>query len=282
MRIDSRLLLQQLMDGFSAEENPSEKEAILLWVIENKLELSRAAVTAGNEVSIDEPLFNSILQRLNQHEPVQYILGEAEFYGRKFTVSPAVLIPRPETELLVRTVIEHFKLTQVSPKLLDVGTGSGCISITLALELPKANVIATDIRSDSLAVAKQNSTLLDAPVQFHEHDILSDILSFGLLDAVVSNPPYISQSEKITMPRNVSEYEPSHALFVSDSNPLLFYKALAEKAKHALNSSGLLITEINERFGKETAELFRSFGYSEVQIIKDLNGKDRYVRGVLL
>ena len=140
MRIDSRLLLQQLMDGFSAEENPTEKEAILLWVIENKLELSRAAVTAGNEVSIDEPLFNSILHRLNQHEPVQYILGEAEFYGRRFTVSPAVLIPRPETELLVRTVIEHFNLTQVSPKLLDVGTGSGCISITLALELPKANV----------------------------------------------------------------------------------------------------------------------------------------------
>ncbi len=279
MIFDSKQLFQQLLRNLTTDDGREEKEAILLWLLESKLALSRAEIMAGKKVRADQSLFDQIVFRLNNHEPLQYILEEAEFYGRKFRVDQSVLIPRPETELLVKMVVDHFQDSKQEIRLLDIGTGSGCIAITLALELPSATVIATDIRSDALGVAKENAKRLTANVQFQLHDILNDTISMGPLDAIVSNPPYILENEKTFLQKKVVDYEPARALFVPDSNPLLFHRAIAEKARQSLRKGGLLLTEINERLGNDTAVLFESLGYADVQILKDLSGKDRIVIG---
>ncbi len=279
MIVDSKRLFQQLLRDFTTDDSQAEKEAVLVWLLGSKLGLSRAEIMAGKNVRIDQSLLDQFMHRLNNHEPLQYVLGEAEFYGRKFMVNPAVLIPRPETELLVRLVVDHFLDNKQKIRLLDIGTGSGCIAITLALELHSSTVFATDISSDALDIAKENAKQLKAKVQFDVHDILNDSISMGPLDAVVSNPPYILENEKPLLEKKVVEYEPAQALFVPDSNPLLFHTAIAEKARQSLKPGGLLLTEINESLGKETAALFRSFGYTDVKIIKDLDGKDRVVIG---
>jgi len=279
MIFDSKQLFQQLLRNLTTDDSREEKEAILLWLLESKLALSRAEIMAGKKVRADQSLFDEIVYRLNNHEPLQYILEEGEFYGRKFRVDQSVLIPRPETELLVKIVVDHFQGIKQEIRLLDIGTGSGCIAITLALELPSATVIATDIHSDALGIAKENAKRLTANVQFQIHDILNDTISMGGLDAIVSNPPYILENEKTLLQKRVVEYEPAQALFVPDSNPLLFHRAIAEKARQSLRKGGLLLTEINERLGKDTAALFKSLGYAEVKILKDLSGKDRIVIG---
>lgn len=280
MIVDSRQLFQQLLRDFTTDDSRTEKEAILFWLLESKFALSRAEIIAGKKVRVDQSLLDQFMHRLNNHEPLQYILGEAEFYGRKFMVNPAVLIPRPETELLVKMVVDHFQGNKQEITLLDIGTGSGCIAITLALELPFATVLATDISSDALSIAKENAKRLMANVQFQIQDILNDTLSMGQLDAVVSNPPYILENEKILLQKKVVEYEPGQALFVPDPNPLLFHQAIAEKVRQSLKPGGLLLTEINERLSHETAALFESFGYADVRIHKDLCGKNRLVSGM--
>lgn len=278
MIVNSKQLFQKLLRDFTTEDSRAEKEAIILWLLESKLGLSRTVIMANKEVKFDQTFLDQSIHRLNNHEPLQYILEEAEFYGRKFRVVPAVLIPRPETELLVKLVVDHFQGKQ-KIRLLDIGTGSGCIAISLALELRSSTVFATDISRDALGIAKENAKHLKAKVQFDVHDILNDTISMGQLDAVVSNPPYILESEKTLLQKKVIGFEPAQALFVHDSNPLLFHKAIAEKARQSLKPGGLLLTEINENLGKETAALFRSFGYTDVKIIKDLDGKDRAVIG---
>ena len=280
MIVDSRRLFQQLLRDFTTDDSRTEKEAILLWLLESKFALSRAEIMAGKKVRVDQSLLNGFIHRLNKNEPLQYILEEAEFYGRKFRVGPAVLIPRPETELLVKMVVDHFQGNKQEITLLDIGTGSGCIAITLALELPFATVLATDISSDALGIAKENAKRLTANVQFQIQDILNDTLSMGQLDAVVSNPPYILENERILLQKKVVEYEPAQALFVPDSNPLLFHQAIAKKARQSLKPGGLLLTEINERLGNDMAALFESLGYADVKIHKDLCGKDRLVSGM--
>ena len=280
MIVDSRRLFQQLLRDFTTDDSRTEKEAILFWLLESKFALSRAEIMAGKKVRVDQSLLNGFIHRLNKNEPLQYILEEAEFYGRKLRVGPAVLIPRPETELLVKMVVDHFQGNKQEITLLDIGTGSGCIAITLALELPFATVLATDISSDALGIAKENAKRLTANVQFQIQDILNDTLSMGQLDAVVSNPPYILENERILLQKKVVEYEPAQALFVPDSNPLLFYKAIAEKARQSLKPGGLLLTEINERLGNDMAALFESLGYADVKIHKDLCEKDRLVSGM--
>lgn len=279
MIVDSRQLFQQLLRDFTTDDSRAEKEAILFWLLESKLALFREEIMAGKKVSVDQLLLDQFIHRLNNHEPLQYILEEAEFYGRKFRVGPAVLIPRPETELVVKLVVDHFQGSKQEIRLLDIGTGSGCIAITLALELPAATIFATEISSDALGIAKENAKRLKANVQFQKHDILNHTLSLGPLDAVVSNPPYILENEKPLLQKKVVEYEPAQALFVPDSNPLLFYEAIAEKARQSLKPGGLLLTEINERLGNDMAALFESLGYADVKILKDLRGKDRLVIG---
>jgi release factor glutamine methyltransferase len=186
-----------------------------------------------------------------------------------------VLIPRPETEFLVEEVL---KSTSNTPgKILDIGTGSGCIAITLAKNLPQKTVIAFDISDDALQVASKNAKQLGANVTFHHVDILTSEIDFQELEFIVSNPPYVAASEKHAMNRNVLDHEPHLALFVPDSDPLIFYKVIAQKGLSALKSGGRIVVEINERFGKEVCDIFVQTGFTNARVIKDLQNKDRIV-----
>lgn len=267
------------MQQLTLEETVEEKKAILFWVIEHELKLSKTDVMLGKKVHVNQEVIAKLIQRINEQEPIQYILGEAWFYGRKFTITPSVLIPRPETEILVKTVVDRFR-GKKALTILDIGTGTGCIAVTLVLELSGTKVIATDISSKALSVARQNADQLQASVQTEIHDILNQSLSFGQIDVVVSNPPYVLNKEKNTMKRNVAAFEPHNALFVPDTNPLLFHRAITEKAKPSLKPGGFLMMEINEQFGSETISLLLAHGFTEVKIIKDLDAKDRFVYGV--
>lgn len=262
------------------EGDRNEKEAVLYLVLEHHYHLSRTDVMREREILVDNSVLDEVIARLNKNEPVQYVLGEADFYGRTFFVDSAVLIPRPETELLIRKAIEYIGQFKKPPVIVDVGTGSGCIAITLALEFLTATVNATDISEQALVVAKKNAKCLKANVHFHKHDILKSSFDFGPIDILVSNPPYITEIEKTAMHKNVIEYEPLSALFVPQNDPLLFFIALAEQGKKSLAAGGILITEINERFGRETVSLYQKIGYKNVMVEKDFDGKDRVVMGV--
>lgn len=258
-----------------------EREAIAYRVFEKLLKVSRTQILAGfnvDENSMD--LLEPIAKRLSTDEPVQYVLEEEYFFGRPFYVNKHVLIPRPETEDLVREVIEFIRNSAISnPRIVDIGTGSGCIPVTLSLEVNRAEVFATDISTGALNVANRNNDVLGASVKFLEHDILHSKLPINNLDVLISNPPYIARSERSSMGRNVVEHEPHLALFVPNEDPLIFYKAIVGQAIQALNAGGLLIVEINERFGEEVKSLFEKSGVVQTSIIRDLSGKERIVKG---
>lgn len=240
------------------------------------------------EVS-DEDAASSIkaFERMSSGEPLQYVMGMADFYGRKFRVTPDVLIPRPETELLCREVVERQSHTGLSsPSILDLCTGSGCIAWTLALEIPGAEVTAVDISEGALSVASAqifSEELIKKKAReplFKKADVLN--LS-GLLsadeeyDIIVSNPPYVMNKEKGQMRSNVLDHEPHLALFVSDEDPLIFYRSIAQLSERMLKKGGYGIVEINEALGQQTADLFMAYGLGQVRIIKDLSEKDRFV-----
>jgi release factor glutamine methyltransferase len=248
------------------------------------LGLTKTGILAEESVDLSQAVRNrldEIVARINRFEPVQYILGEGYFYGRSFNVNPAVLIPRPETEELVRLVIDFVrKSNRKNYRVLDIGTGSGCIAITLALELNDIEAFGTDTSAAALVIASANAQKLNASVQFLNHDVLRSKLPFSI-DVLVSNPPYIGWNEFNTMSKNVVEYEPKLALFVDSEEPLLFYKAIVTRARESLTPGGLVAVEINERFGKEVQRLFIANDFAEVEIIQDAFGKDRIVKGVL-
>ena len=226
--------------------------------------------------------------KLASSEPLQYVLKEAWFYGRRFNVSPDVLIPRPETELLCRTVIDSPSAMAISDgcpiRLLDLCTGSGCIAWTMALELPGSDVVAVDISDGALKVAdgqdfseELSSTGARKP-QFFKADVLAQPLtSLGQFDIIVSNPPYVMESEKALMRANVLDHEPHLALFVSDDDPLLFYRAVAKWALLMLRPGGYGIVEINEALAFDTEEVFLDLGFRNVRTIKDIHDRDRFV-----
>ena len=219
-----------------------------------------------------------IIARLRRHEPLQYIVGSARFHGHKFKVTPAVLIPRPETEQLVDIIVEENTASDL--RVLDMGTGSGCIAISLARALKFAQVEALDVSRDALAVARENAATLKAKVRFFESDMLSP-QPLARYDIIVSNPPYICWSEREAMDRNVKDYEPGQALFVPDSDPLLFYKAIAPYAAQSLERGGRLYLEINQRFGNEVKRLLEDNGFDEVRIIEDSFGKVRFAAAIM-
>lgn len=238
--------------------------------------------------SVSESL--AAFQRMASGEPLQYVAGRADFYGRGFNVTPDVLIPRGETELLCRMVIERSSGVEDHLSILDLCTGSGCIAWTLALEVPMAKVTAMDISETALEVAasqdfsdEMSRTGAVSPV-FVRGDVLSpgtlQLSSCGKFDVIVSNPPYVTESEKALMRRNVLDHEPHLALFVPDDDPLLFYRAVAAVASEHLRPGGLCIVEINESFGEATAAVFRSRGFSEVKVVRDLNMRDRFVYSI--
>ena len=226
---------------------------------------------SGNE----EEKVKSILQRLEKYEPIQYIEGKKYFSGREFFVRQGVLIPRPETEELVELAAQACK---PNAKILDIGTGSGCIAISLAKKLPEAEVHAWDISEAALEVAKQNNEQLSASVHFEQHDILTyQVTGEEAFDLIISNPPYITESEKAEMETNVLAWEPSIALFVPDNDPLLFYRRIGELALRMLTPNGKLFFEINRAYGDATKQLLCNQGYKNIHIQKDLSGNDRFV-----
>jgi len=218
------------------------------------------------------------LQALKQEKPIQYILGETEFYGLNFKVNEHTLIPRPETEELVSWVLEN---TSQSATILDIGTGSGCIAIALAKNLPKAQVSAIDFSEKALKMAKENAQLNDVSIDFIQQDILTLEALVKNYDIIVSNPPYVKEDEKPMLAKNVLAYEPDSALFVSNENPLVFYSKIADLAKANLAQNGLLFFEINQYLAQETITVLKDKGFKHIELKKDIFGNDRMLKASL-
>lgn len=252
-----------------------ELTATTHWLLEEIIGLKRSDIivnTPDHYSQVQLELLKEAINRLQNKEPIQHILTYAYFYGRKFTVSPDVLIPRPETEELVFHILQK---TSGDQSVLDIGTGSGCIPITLKLENPSLHLTAIDISQKALTLAHQNASILKADVSFFQSDILSKPTLPQSFDVIVSNPPYVRNSEKAQMQKNVLDFEPARALFVSDVDPLIFYREISHLALKYLNKNGLLFFEINEAFGDHMVEMLTDFGYKEVAIHKDMQNKDR-------
>jgi release factor glutamine methyltransferase len=262
----------------------SEAKAIIRWVLDVRFGLSMTDILCGKvkELSADDQKeLETILQRLEKGEPVQYIIGVADFCGRQFRVAPGVLIPRPETEELCRWI------TQGDPSMLsvlDIGTGSGCIAITLALEMPKAKVTAWDISDEALRIAKENVQVLGAEVTFEHQDILNISLTSHLLpptskyDLIVSNPPYIQPKESDGIAKNVLDYEPHQALFAPEGEPIIFYQRIADFAWQNINPGGALYFELNPLTANEVSNYLNHLGFSEIEIRQDQFGKQRFLK----
>jgi len=261
---------------------PVEIDSILYLVLEHYTGKVRKDFLLNPDYRFEESMLiflHKAMRRLQNAVPVQYVIGEAWFMNEWFFVTPDVLIPRPETEELVNMVIKSLGNDFKEP-ILDIGTGSGCIAISLAKGLKNKDVWAIDISEKSLAVASKNAESLSVPVHFIKEDILTSGInlfkesSFGL---IISNPPYVCESEKELMHENVLNHEPHQALFVKDDDPLVFYEAIAKKANRWLKPGGNLVFEINERYGARVVQLLNETGYSSIELTKDFNHKDRCV-----
>jgi release factor glutamine methyltransferase len=277
---NSKELFNDLLRRITLNEDKGEIQSIIYLILENKFGLSKTDVLSEKKINtVDHTHLDSIISRLNQDEPIQYILGSANFFGRSFGVNFSALIPRPETELLVDEIKSFTKSIKTPIRILDIGTGSGCIAISLALEIPNSIVTAIDISNDALICAKQNALALGGNVNFIELDIINEELT-DQFDLIVSNPPYISAEEKKSMKPNVLAYEPHLALFAPLNDPLIFYRTIATKCKKNLTPNGSLWFEINEHFGEEIRNLLEVQGFKDVQILKDLDGKDRMIKAL--
>lgn len=258
-----------------------EARAVTDYVLDVCFGLSKADIMCGavEEMTAEKTAeLNKIFGRLTEGEPVQYVLGRAEFSGRWFNVRPGVLIPRPETEELCAWITADSKAS-ASPKVLDIGTGSGCIAITLQIDMPESNVTAWDISADALDVARENAQQLGANVNFVKQDALN-AKPEGEWDVIVSNPPYICEKEKKDMAVNVLEHEPHTALFVPDADPLLFYRAITRLAVQTLNKGGRLYFEINPIYADDTCRMMQAEGMTAVELRSDMYGKQRMAKGV--
>lgn len=261
----------------------AEIKQLFLLSVEDITKYSSTQIIAlkNQEVSSSEfEKINIILAQLKTGKPIQHILGYAHFYRNKFKVSEHTLIPRPETEELVHLIIQDQK-EKKHASIIDIGTGSGCIPISLAIHMPQHDYWAVDIEKDALNVAKHNAKCMNTTIQFMEIDILEWDLVFPSnlkFDIIVSNPPYIRESEKNQIHRNVLGFEPHSALFVEDSTPLLFYDHISDFAKLHLNTEGHLYFEINQYLSSETANLLKKKGFKDIQIIKDINGANRIIK----
>jgi len=262
-----------------------EARAIAMRLFEDLLGFAQTNIILGKDTILDANILKLLevsLQRLALYMPVQYVTGTAHFRDLKLRVNQSVLIPRPETEELVQWILDDLKtgnLNNVSPSIWDIGTGSGAIAIALAREWDGPVVFASDMSHDALQVAHSNAQSHNVKVQIFQNDILSGPLPSIMFDVVVSNPPYVMEAEKKYMQPNVLQHEPSLALFVPDDDPLLFYRAISDAASRVLKRGGALYFEINENLGKKTADVLKSAGFTCVQIKKDFQGKERFVKG---
>ncbi len=242
---------------------------------------SRLYAGKDNDFSSKErEQLEDILDRLSRHEPIQYIVGEVCFGGMSFKVTPGVLIPRPETAELIEWVVSDMK-DETSFSVLDIGTGSGCIPVSLAARLPQAVVHAWDISEEALQVAAENARINHVSVQYRHQDVFQPCPADKHFRVIVSNPPYIAEKEKQEMEANVLQWEPGLALFVPDEDPLRFYRRIAEVGQALLEPDGSLYFEINRNYGPETVSLLRQMGYVAVELRKDIFGNDRMVKACL-
>lgn len=258
-----------------------ESRAITQLALEHLLNLNRVKISLEKFrllTTEEQKQAGEVLARLINQEPIQYITGKAYFYGLDFVVSPSVLIPRPETEELVQWIIEREK-ERGSFSILDIGTGSGCIAITLKKEIPQSNVHAMDISIDALQVAYTNAKKQNQPIHFIQCDVINDDWQETKYDVIVSNPPYIGADEKYLMRKNVLNHEPHLALF-AEGDALIFYKTIALKALQSLTNEGVLYFEINENKAVEVAEILKHSGYADVEIKNDMSGKPRMAKAV--
>jgi release factor glutamine methyltransferase len=276
--------------GLSGLYDKHETEAITILVINEISKLSRSSIKAFPEKEIQAEqafLFENILTQLQTGKPVQYILGHTEFYGLDFLVNPSVLIPRPETEELVDWCLMCMRKTnqniQHHLRILDIGTGSGCIAISLKKNLPGTLVSALDISHEALQTAKSNAKANHVDISFIHADILNIEPQSPLNTAwsvIISNPPYVTSQDKEKMHTNVTDFEPHTALFVPANDPLLFYKAIVDFAWNNLVAKGLLFFEINESFGHETVKLLEDKGFTDVELRKDMGEKFRMIKAI--
>lgn len=295
------LLAEFVKAGTKALESlypQKEARSIVLMLCEEVLGTERYTHIVEPEFKIDDkklPELEAAMERLKKMEPVQYVLGHTEFYGRTFKVDPAVLIPRPETELLCRDAIKlgmrvyrmrsPYGKNAEPVRILDLCTGSGCIAWTMALSIPGSRVTAVDISDAALEVAagQDFASELKSKETFRPEFIKADVLDseqeieLGPFDMVLSNPPYIMESEKEDMRRNVLEYEPESALFVPDDDPLLFYRAIARWSQRFMSPDGVGISEVNESLARQTETVFKAAGYAHTEIVRDLSDKNRYI-----
>ncbi len=298
----------QLWKRLTAIYNEREAQAIVRTVLDALFGMSLTDICLGKVTQLsadDTTRLEKIMQRLEKSEPVQYVLGAEWFAGRLFDVAPGVLIPRPETEDLVKWACDEAKEKEKEdnskeergkeekevskkgeeaphPSILDIGTGSGCIAITVALALPQARVTAWDISTDALAIAAGNAHRLGASVRFEHQDALSAPDDEERWDVIVSNPPYICDRERADMSDNVLSYEPELALFVPDSDPLLFYRAIARYASKALKPGGRLLFETNTAYAHEVAQAMANEGFTAIEVRNDCFGKPRMVKGAFI
>ena len=294
---------EELRKRLTSVYDEREAQAVARWVLDEAFGLSLTDICCGKVSQLpadDARRLEAMTRRLEQAEPVQYVLGYAPFAGHRFEVSPAVLIPRPETEELVHWAVQSAEAmisvkaqtnaetqtnaeAQTSPSLhiLDIGTGSGCIAISVALALPRATVQAWDLSPQALAQARSNAQRLGAQVSFVQQDALQPPQHHACLDMVLSNPPYICQREAEAMHSNVLAHEPHMALFVPNDDPLRFYRAITRYAVEALRPGGCVLFEINALYAEATRQMMLDEGLSHIETRLDCFGKERFVKGVL-
>lgn len=269
----STYIRHSLQNHYSAQELKS----LTMMVCCDLLGYEAVDVYLGKDINLSaskQRELENILARMQKNEPIQYVRGVEEFCGMTFRVAQGVLIPRPETAELVDFI---RKENQGAPRILDIGTGSGCIAISLSRYLPQAEVVAWDISEIALTLARHNNEALHTTVVFEQHDVLTYAGGEGVFDVIVSNPPYITESEKKEMDANVLDWEPEIALFVPNDDPLLFYKRIATLGRKLLAPCGKLYFEINRAYGEATVRMLEETGYQRVSLLKDLFGNDRIV-----
>ena len=273
-------IANKIHEGLADIYSAGEVSALTRIIATELLAVSQMAFYMKDDVALtaeQETLLDDAIARLQKHEPIQYILGYSDFCGLRFKVTPATLIPRPETSELVEWIASEANGNE---SILDIGTGSGCIAISIANKLPLSKVSAWDISPDALAVATENSKANGCDVVFKQVDILAYEPAGEQFDIIVSNPPYIKEVEKELMHSNVLDWEPHTALFVPDNDPLLFYRTIAQKATTMLRPGGKLYFEINRAHGKETVEMLAALGYANIELRKDFAENDRMIRAV--
>lgn len=280
----------QFTHAISAIYGEGEAESFFYLILEEKHQLKRIDLALNPELTFSEEeitVWNSILEQLQQEIPIQYLLGKTTFYGLDFEVNPSVLIPRPETEELVEWIIESQKsevggwelgVGSQKVRILDIGTGSGCIAISLAKNIQNIQVFALDVSEKALAVAKKNAQINEVEITFIHQNILETEDLEQEFDIIVSNPPYVRELEKQEIKKNVLDNEPHLALFVEDADALIFYRKIALLAQKNLSINGQLFFEINQYLGKETTDLLENLGFKNIELRKDIYGNDRMVK----